>query len=315
VRNVNGGKGAQPWPDPRKVLRDRGIKPRKGLGQNFLISQRGLRAILEAAELGNDDVVVEVGAGCGNLTIPLAEKAGKVIAVELDPRLVEVLEELCEGYPNVSVVRGDVLDFAPGQLLELAGRPQGPYKVIGNLPYYITSAILRHFLENTPRPSLMVVTVQREVAQRMVAVPGEMSLLSVSVQFYSRPRIVHRLPPGAFYPPPEVESAVVRLEVLPEPPLPPEEEKDFFRLVRAGFGERRKTLRNSLSRGLGLPAEEVEAMLRAASIDPQRRAETLSLEEWLRLFESAKAARPGGVGCPTIIFASGCRLQASGFGP
>ncbi|RLC81076.1 MAG: ribosomal RNA small subunit methyltransferase A [Chloroflexi bacterium] len=274
--------------DARKILREKGIRPRKSLGQNFLVSPRGLRAILEAAELRDSDVVVEIGAGIGTLTVPLAERVGKVIAVEIDRRLVEILEEICAGYPNVLLVQGDVLDFSLRQLLEQGGCPQGPCKAVGNLPYYVTSAILRHFLENTPRPSLMVVTVQKEVAQRMAASPGEMSLLSVSVQFYSKPRIVCHLPAGAFYPPPEVDSAVVKLEVLPEPRLPPEEEQVFFRIVRAGFGERRKTLRNSLSRGLNLPVTQVEEALAAASIDPQRRAESLSVEEWLALYEKLR---------------------------
>ena len=273
--------------DVKRILREKGIRPRKSLGQNFLVSRRGMEAILEAADLSEDDVVVEVGAGCGNLTMLLAERAGCVVAVEIDPRLVEVLGEVCEPYPNVVIVRGNILDFSPAELLAKAGEAaeaRKPYKVVGNLPYYITSAILRHFLEGKPRPGLMVVTVQREVAQRIAARPGQMSLLSVSVQFYARPRIVLKLPARAFYPPPEVDSAVVKLEVLETPPLSEEEAAVFFRIVQAGFAERRKTLRNSLGRGLGLPTGELERALRDAGVEPGRRAETLSVEEWLRLY-------------------------------
>jgi len=163
------------------------------------------------------------------------------------------------------------------------------YKVVGNLPYAITSAVLRHFLEKEPRPSLMVVTVQREVAQRIVAKPGDMSLLALSVQFYGLPRIVARIKAGAFYPPPKVDSAVVRIDVLPQPTVPlPEgiDDRAFFRIARAGFGQKRKTLRNSLSGGLGLTPTSVEEALQRAAVDPGRRPETLSLEEWARVTEA-----------------------------
>ena len=158
--------------------------------------------------------------------------------------------------------------------------------MVGDLPYYVTSAVLRHFLENEPRPRLLVVTVQREVAERIVARPPHMSLLAVSVQFYGQPRLVARIPAGAFYPPPKVDSAVVRIDVTEQPTIvldPGLDPADFFRVVRAGFGQKRKTLRNSLSAGLGVPPAQVEKALESADIDPKRRAETLSLPEWARL--------------------------------
>lgn len=243
---------------------------------------------MEALAPCPQDVIVEVGAGTGFLTIPLAQKVAKVIAIEIDRRLVEVLREVCAVLPNVIIVEGDVLEFSPGALLEQGGCAEVPYKLTGNLPYYIASAILRHFLENTPRPSVIVVTVQKEVAQKILAHPGEMGLLSVSVRLYSRPELITYLPPSAFFPPPEVDSAVVKLEVLPEPLVPAGEEEVFFRIVRAGFGGKRKTLRNALKRGLGFPAEVVERLLTEAGINPERRAETLTIEEWIKLWETSR---------------------------
>ena len=259
------------------LLREHGLRPRKRLGQNFLLDPGALNRIVEAADLSTGDSVVEVGAGIGNLTRLLATEAGTVVAVELDDRLVEVLREQVAELANVRVVHGDVLDIHD------FGFAHRAYKVVGNLPYYITSAVLRHFLEGRPQPVLVVVTVQREVAERIVAEPGDMSLLAVSVQFYGRPRIVGRIPAGSFYPPPQVDSAVVRIDVEAEPQVDLDEgvsEAAFFRAVRAGFSQRRKTLRNSLSGGLGLDPGLVEERLRGAGVDPRRRAETLSLPEW-----------------------------------
>lgn len=269
--------GAGPKIGVAGLLRAHGFAPRKRLGQNFLTDPAVLGRIAAAADLSPGDLVVEVGAGTGTLTRPLAEQAGRVVALELDDGLVGVLREQLAGLANVEIVHGDVLRFSTADL------PHHGFKVVGNLPYYITSAVLRHFLENEPRPSLMVVTVQREVAERLVARPGEMNLLAVSVQFYGRPRIVARIPAGAFYPSPKVDSAVVCVDVgeRPEVVLPEGlPEAVFFRVARAGFGQKRKTLRNSLRGGLGLPAAQVEAALAEAGIDPRRRAETLSLDEW-----------------------------------
>jgi len=266
--------------DPRQVLRRYGLRPRKGLGQNFLVDRRALERIVEAAELTPADTVLEVGPGVGQLTRLLAEAAGRVVAVELDPQMVAALRQELAGLPNVEIVEADILQVDPAAL---AGRV--PYKVVANLPYYITSAALRHLLEAQPPPSLLVVTVQEEVAARITAQPPEMSLLAVSVQFYGRPRRVARIPAGAFYPPPKVDSAIVRIDVYPpgERPVQVDDVEWFFRVVRAGFGQRRKQLRNSLAAGLHLTAAEVEAALQRAGIDPHRRAETLSLEEWARL--------------------------------
>ena len=261
------------------LLRAHDLYPRKRLGQNFLVDPVALQRIVAAADLALEDTVLEAGAGLGTLTRPLAEQAGRVIAVELDDRLVDALDQELADLGNVQVLHADILRISGLGLSHLG------YKLVGNLPYYITSAALRRFLEEKPRPKLMVVTVQREVAERIVARPGKMSLLAVSVQFYGQPKIVARIPPGAFYPSPNVESAVLRIDVGVQAAvtLPVGTgTKAYFHVVRAGFSQRRKTLRNSLSGGLALPPAVVEGALQGVDIDPRRRAETLSLEEWAR---------------------------------
>jgi 16S rRNA (adenine1518-N6/adenine1519-N6)-dimethyltransferase len=276
-----------------KLLRESGLRPRKELGQHFLTDQRALVRIVAAAELTSEDVVIEVGAGLGALTHPLAQAAGRVIAVELDRGLIPALSQRLAHEPEVTVVQGDILQFSTVDLLARADLPpHTPYVVVGNLPYSITSAILRHFLEMDPRPQRLVVTVQREVAGRITARPGKMSLLSVSVQLYGRPQIALRLKPGAFYPPPEVFSAVVRVDCYDDLPLPIEDPGRFFRIVRAGFAQRRKQLHNSLTAELALPGGQVRDILQRVGIDPRRRAQTLSLEEWGALYQ----ALPLGLG-------------------
>jgi 16S rRNA (adenine1518-N6/adenine1519-N6)-dimethyltransferase len=250
------------------------------LGQNFLTDPFHLEQIVAAAELTSADTVLEIGPGSGTLTRLLAAAAGQVIAVELDPKLVHLLRQEYGQLPNLTVIEADILQVEVATLL-----PDSlpPYKVVANLPYYITSAVLRHLLESTPRPERLVVMVQKEVAQRIVAQPGQMSLLAVSVQFYGQPQIVHRVPAGAFYPPPKVDSAVVRIDIFATPPVPVTDIPHFFRVVKAGFSQKRKQLKNSLGAGLSLPAAVVVTALEQAGIDPTRRAETLSLAEWGRL--------------------------------
>lgn len=267
---------------PVGVLRAHGLRPRKSLGQHFLADETYLRRIVAAADLSASDTVLEIGPGPGNLTRLLAERAGRVLAVELDDSLIPLLWQTFADAPHVHIIHGDILQLEPGSLLMQfadSTAPLTPYKVVANLPYYITSAAIRHFLEERHPPTLLVLTVQREVAQRIVARPPQMSLLAVSVQYYAEARLIARIPPGAFVPPPKVESAIVRLDRRAQPAVAVKAD-DFFRVVSAGFGQRRKQLRNSLAAGLGLAPEAVETALRAAQIQPTRRAETLTLEEW-----------------------------------
>jgi 16S rRNA (adenine1518-N6/adenine1519-N6)-dimethyltransferase len=221
--------------------------------------------------------VLEIGAGLGTLTEYLAHQAGHVLAVEIDKHLLPILESTMRGLENVTIVPGDILALDPAELIDV---PSERYQVVANLPYYITSAVLRHLLESDLRPKRMVLTVQREVAERITASPGDMSLLAVSVQFYGAPQTLFRIKPGSFYPSPSVESAVLRIDVHPRPRIEVPDKETFFRVVRAGFAQRRKQLHNTLSAGLQLSSDEVSARLARAGIDSRRRAQTLTLEEW-----------------------------------
>ncbi|MDW8326043.1 MAG: 16S rRNA (adenine(1518)-N(6)/adenine(1519)-N(6))-dimethyltransferase RsmA [Anaerolineales bacterium] len=266
------------------LLRRFGLKPRKSLGQNFLVDEGALAKVTAAAELTPADTVLEIGPGLGSLTRYLAQVAARVVAVELDRNLLAPLKHVLADYPNVEIVHGDILNFQPSTF----NLPTG-YKVVANIPYYITSAVIRHLLEAGTQPSRIVLTVQKEVAQRLCAPPGALSLLAVSAQFYSEPRVVARIPAGAFYPQPEVDSAVVRLDVRAQPAVKVPDAETFFRVVKAGFGQKRKQLRNALGAGLGLNSEAAEALLVRAGIDPKRRAETLTLAEWGKLAHAWQA--------------------------
>jgi 16S rRNA (adenine1518-N6/adenine1519-N6)-dimethyltransferase len=270
--------------DVRRLLREFDIQPRKSLGQNFLVDRRALERIVEAAELGPEDIVLEIGPGLGTLTRLLAAEAGRVVAIELDRRLVEILKQTLANLPTVEIIHGDILELNPADLLE-QHRVSPQYKVVANLPYYITSVILRHLLTAEVRPKLMVVTVQLEVARRITAKPGDMSLLAVSVQFYGRPRIVTRIKASGFYPSPQVDSAVVRIDLDDQPFVEVDNAESFFEVVRAGFAQRRKQLRNALSAELALPASEVAQALSKVGVNPKRRAQTLSVEEWVRVWK------------------------------
>ena len=276
------------FPSPLDLIRRHNLNLKKSLGQNLLIDTAHLARIADAAELTKEDTVLEIGPGLGALTHLLAERAGRVVAVELDQRLIPILREQFADQPHVSFVHGDILELSPAELIQAqlpaetgAASAAIEFKVVANLPYYITSAALRHILERADaRPTLAVLLVQREVAQRMIAQPGDMSLLAVGVQFYARPRALHSVPAGAFLPPPKVDSSVVRLDLHKQPAVPDVDPTQFFRIVRAGFGQRRKQLRNSLSAGLSCKKEDADLWLNAAGVDPSRRAQTLSISEW-----------------------------------
>lgn len=277
-----------------ELIRRFDLDPKKSLGQNFLVDESHLARIAAAADLTSADTVLEIGPGLGVLTRHLAAQTGRVVAVELDDRLIPVLRQLFADQPHVSFVHADILKVDPAELAvggrrQMAGDPPNPqspvpspqpYKVVANLPYYITSAVLRHLLESPHPPTLAVVMVQREVAQRIVAGPGDMSLLAVGIQFYAQAKIVQRVPAGAFHPRPKVDSAVLRLDVRSQPAVADVDPDWYFEVVRAGFGQKRKQLCNSLSAGLGRNKDGIETSLAAAGIDPTRRAETISLAEW-----------------------------------
>jgi len=265
------------WTSARGLLAQYGLWPKQNLGQHFVTDENVLGKIVAAAQLTPRDVVLEVGPGLGHLTRLLARQAGRVVAVELDDRFMPILRDQLAGCDNVALVEGDILRLSLSFLLSPLS---SHYKVVANLPYYISTAVLQHFLEGEPSPVRMVVTVQYEVARRMVARPGDMSLLAVSVQFYGQPHIVSRIKAGAFYPRPEVDSAIVRIDRHAVPPVDAPDVRAFFAVVKAGFAQRRKQLRNSLPAGLRRPQTEVVAALEGVGIDPQRRPQTLSLEEW-----------------------------------
>ncbi len=273
----------------RKLLYTHNMRPNKSFGQNFLIDRSVLQTIVNAAEIDLDDEILEVGAGTGVLTQELAQHARRVVAVEVERDMLVLLKETTANYPNVELVAGNLLSFDPAKMFG-----QAAYKLVANLPYYITAPTFRHFLESSNPPRLLIVMVQLEVAQRIVAGPGDLSMLGVSVQFYGQPRIVARVPSQAFYPAPKVDSAVLRVDVHPQAPLSQEERHRFFRVVQAGFSERRKQLHNSLTHGLHHKNEHVRSWLALAGIDASRRAETLSIEEWLRLWHIIEDARGSG---------------------
>lgn len=272
--------------NPKQVLEEYGINPKKSLGQNFMHDPNTIEKIVALAELMPDETVVEIGPGTGELTAALAEAARHVFAVEVDERLMPILEDRFADTSNVYMVFQDILTT---DLLSLVG-PQ-TFVVVANVPYYITSKILRHVLEPYRKPRRVVMTMQYEVAERLVAQPGDLSLLGVSVQYYGKPRIAGRLKPAVFWPRPDVDSAIVVIDPYITPVVDVPSDDDFFRVVRAGFSQKRKQIRNALSGGLHLKASEADVLLNAAGIAPSRRAETLSLEEWAALTREVVAAR------------------------
>jgi 16S rRNA (adenine1518-N6/adenine1519-N6)-dimethyltransferase len=265
--------------DISNLLKRYGLRPDKRLGQNFLIDESALQRVAEAAEVTAEDVVLEIGPGLGSLTRVLAILARQVVAVEIDARFIPPLKEVLSSFKNVQLVQGDILSLNPAELIAKHTNAAG-YLVVANIPYYITSALFRHLLETDVKPGRMVLTVQREVAERICAAPGDMSLLALSVQVYGQPQIAAHIPAGAFYPPPKVDSAVVRVDLYAQPQIPTSELATFFLLVKAGFSQKRKTLRNALSGGMRWETAFAAQILQAAGIDLMRRAETLSLEEW-----------------------------------
>ena len=264
--------------DPRALIKAFHLKPKKSLGQNFLVSPAGIEKVIRAAELSGEDDVLEIGAGLGTLSLALADSSKHVVVIELDTDLIPALTWVLADSPNVEVVHGDILTM---ELCDLGLHQH--YAVVANIPYNITSRLVRKLLESSFPADRVVLTIQDEVARRMVAAPGEMNLLALGVQAYGQPVIQAAIPAEAFFPQPKVDSAVIRIDRFPVPRLSPEQLNPFFDLARAGFSQRRKQLPNALSRGLGLTKDEVRSMLEESQIPPPSRAQELTLEDWIRL--------------------------------
>ena len=266
--------------DVRSVERMFHLRARKSFSQHWLVDQDALAAIVSAATLTRTTTVLEVGAGMGVLTAELARRAGRVVAVELERDVIPVLQEMTAAYPNAEIVNADLLDVDPAQLFGTT-----PYTFVANLPYAITAAALRHFLEAAHPPARLVVLIQKEVADRLVAKPGDMSLLGLSVQFYTTPQLIMKVPAASFMPPPQVDSAIVALD-FHAPTVPTVVRDRLFQIAKGAFAQRRKQVHNTLPGALHLSAEQVHAWLAAVGIAPDRRPQMLSVAEWIRLAET-----------------------------
>lgn len=264
--------------NPKDLMDVHALQPKKSLGQNFLHDPNTLRKIVETANIIPGDIVLEIGPGTGALTATMAamHPDARIIAVEIDQRLRPILEREVGNAPNVRLIFDDILNLNVGALVD-----DQPFMMVANVPYYISSAILKHVLQGvTVKPTRLVMTVQYELAERICATPGDMSLLAVSVQYYGQPHLVSKLSNGVFWPRPDVDSAILRVDTYPEARVDVPDDKLFFRVVKAGFSQKRKQLKNSISGGLQLKSKIARGLIEEAGIDPTRRAETLSLDEW-----------------------------------
>jgi len=278
--------------DIKNLLKSYKIHPSKGLGQNFLVDKNAINRIIRAAELSSEDIVLEIGPGSGSLTQELAKKVKKVVAVEKDQKLIGILnnELRIKGVKNVRVIQGDILKPSPYLRAAAKFLILNSYKLVGNLPFYLTAPVIRQFLESKNPPKTMILVVQKEVGQRICTKPGKMSILAVSVQVYAEPEIISYISKKSFWPQPKVDSAIIKItlhrrrgknyaiaQFLP---------RGFFRMVKAGFSHPRKQLINNLTKQLNLNRSEVEKWLLKNNIKPTQRAETLSVEDWLKLTKS-----------------------------
>ncbi|MBU1445904.1 ribosomal RNA small subunit methyltransferase A [Patescibacteria group bacterium] len=260
----------------KELLEKYKLSPTKSLGQNFLMDENILDKIVESAEVNVKDYVIEVGPGLGVLTRKLSERARKVTAIELDNGLIPLLQNELSDCKNLKIIHMDALKFTP---------PDEPYKVVANIPYYITSPLISHFLRAKSRPSKMVLLMQKEVAEKICAKKNQLNVLAIHVQVFGEPKIAARVSKGCFYPKPKIESAILEIEMF-EQPLVKNTLKDldhFFKIVHAGFSHKRKTLLNSIQRGMVIDSSEVKAALLAAKIDPSERAQHLTIEDWGKL--------------------------------
>ena len=275
----------------KQLLNKYGIKPNKRMGQNFLIDNSVLEKIIAAAEISRNDTILEIGPGLGTLTLALAKKAKKIIAVEKDKNLVRILnDELgIKNIENVEVVNEDALRIFNFQFSIFNKFSIPNYKVVANLPYYITSPVIRKFLEAENQPELMILMVQKEVAERICAKPGKMSILAIAVQFYAEPEIISIVSKTSFYPQPKVDSAIIKIS--PQKNLPEINTEKFFKMIRAGFSAKRKFLVNNLKKEFGVRGSKFEDVFNKIKIDVKSRAENLSVEDWINIYEQIKFQR------------------------
>jgi len=257
----------------KNILRKAGLQPLKRFGQNFLTDKKAIDRMVEAGQISPSDIILEVGPGTGILTVELAKRAGRVIAVEKDKRMCGILEKTLQGFDNVAIVNEDIRKTPEIR--------QRKYKVMANLPFYLSAPLIRKFLESRNRPEQMILIVQKEVAQRISSKVPDMNLLAVSVQFYATPKIISSIPKKSFWPQPEVDAAIIK--ITPKKILPDISPEKFFSVVKAGFSQPRKQLLNNLSRKLGRKKEKVKAWLEKNGIQPKQRAETLAVEDWVSL--------------------------------
>ena len=277
----------------KNLLQEYNIRPNKLMGQNFLINPRVLQKIIETADLKND-IVLEVGPGLGTLTQELAKKAKKVIAVEKDKQMNEVLKETLKDFKNVEIIQGDILkvlrsglvssDLARSERLRSKGQTlNSNYKVVANIPYYLTSPLIRMLLESANPPEEIILMIQKEVAQRITAQPPKMNLLAVSIQFYAQPKTISYVSKASFWPEPKVDSAIIKISNIEK--IKEIDQERFFKIIKAGFSSPRKQLANNLSEKLKIDKGEIKSALAKCGLNPQARAESLSLEDWILLIQ------------------------------
>ena len=264
------------------ILKKHGIKPKKGLGQSFLADEAQIKKIIHSAEIGKDDTVLEVGPGPGTITFSLLQQARRVIAVEKDKPLAEFLKTEFSDYKNLEVISGDILKI---NLAKLELTPRG-YKIVANLPFYLTNYFLRRMLEEKIKPSEMTLVIQKEVAERIIAEGNKESILSLAIKMYGEAELVDIIPSEAFYPSPEVATAIIKIRIFKKPRLGAGERELFFRLIKIGFSAKRKQLKNNLAGGHGITAKEAENVLSKAKINPRVRAEDLRFDDWVRVMKN-----------------------------
>ncbi len=284
--------------DLKALLIKHDLWAKKQLGQNFLIDEQILCSIIESAELKKSDNVIEVGPGTGFLTEKLLESAGNVVAIEQDSDMIRILNERFEGINGLKIINSDILKYKiESEICPAKGGSKNcknlkseicNYKLVANIPYYITSPLLKHFLQSDNRPEMIVLLVQKEVAEKICGISGK-SLITIETQLFGRPEIIDIVPSKAFYPAPKVDSAILKIKVHKSPLVPADELKDFLRIVKFGFSQKRKKLKSSLAAGLRIKPAEAKEVLIKSGIDPDCRAENLDIEDWKHLTSKIKS--------------------------